>query len=55
MTFTSTFDNERFFYTIGPAWSLAVEVQFYLLLALLGVGAQRLARRIGSRRDGWRC
>lgn len=50
VTFTSTFDNERFFYTIGPAWSLAVEVQFYLLLALLGVGAQRLARRIGSRR-----
>jgi peptidoglycan/LPS O-acetylase OafA/YrhL len=50
LTFTSTFDQKRFFYTIGPAWSLAVEVQFYLLLALLGVGAQRIARRLSSRR-----
>lgn len=36
LTFTQVFDQERIFYTIGPAWSLAVEVQFYLLLAVLG-------------------
>ena len=29
---------------IGPAWSLAVEAQFYLLLPLLGLAAMRLAR-----------
>jgi peptidoglycan/LPS O-acetylase OafA/YrhL len=49
LTFTSTFDQKRFFYTISPAWSLAVEVQFYLLLALLGVAAQRVSRRLASR------
>lgn len=35
LTFTQVFDRKRIFFTIGPAWSLAVEVQFYLLLALL--------------------
>jgi peptidoglycan/LPS O-acetylase OafA/YrhL len=49
LTFTSTFDPKRIFYTIGPAWSLAVEVQFYLLLAVIGVGAQRLAKHLPSR------
>jgi peptidoglycan/LPS O-acetylase OafA/YrhL len=51
LTFTSTFDNLRFFYTIGPAWSLAVEVQFYLLLAILAVGAQALSRHLRTRRS----
>lgn len=36
LTFTHVFDDKRIFYTIGPAWALAVEVHFYLLLALLG-------------------
>jgi peptidoglycan/LPS O-acetylase OafA/YrhL len=50
LTFTSTFDNERFFYTIGPAWSLAVEVQFYLLLAVVAIAAQAVSRKLESRR-----
>lgn len=36
LSFTQVLDNKRIFYTIGPAWALAVEVHFYLLLALLG-------------------
>lgn len=35
LTFTQVFDSKRIFYTIGPAWSLSVEVFFYLFLALL--------------------
>jgi peptidoglycan/LPS O-acetylase OafA/YrhL len=50
LTFTSTFDNKRFFYTIGPAWSLAIEVQFYLLLAVLAVAAQVVSRRLRTHR-----
>ncbi|PYE55260.1 acyltransferase family protein [Deinococcus yavapaiensis] len=36
LTFTHVFDSHFIFYTVGPAWSLGVEVMFYLLLALLG-------------------
>ena len=35
---------------IGPAWSLAVEVVFYLVLPLLGLGAWWLARGSTNRR-----
>lgn len=49
LTFTQVFDAKRIFFTIGPAWSLAVEVQFYLLLALAGAGVVRVCRRIDSR------
>jgi peptidoglycan/LPS O-acetylase OafA/YrhL len=35
LTFTQIFDRERIFYTIGPAWSLAVEVFFYAFLVVL--------------------
>jgi peptidoglycan/LPS O-acetylase OafA/YrhL len=35
---------------IGPAWSLAVEVVFYLALPLLALGAAQLARRARDRR-----
>lgn len=35
---------------IGPAWSLAVELVFYLALPLLVLGAAWLARRAGDRR-----
>ena len=45
LTFTQVFDRQRIFYTIGPAWSLAVEVQFYVLLALLGAAVCAVARR----------
>lgn len=50
LTFTQVFDNKRIFYTIGPAWSLAVEVHFYLLLALLGPAACALCRWIPDER-----
>jgi len=51
LTFTQVFDDKRIFYTIGPAWSLAVEVQFYLLLALLGpVACARCSRIADPRR-----
>lgn len=36
---------------IGPAWSLAVEVVFYLALPLLVLAAAALARRFEARRD----
>ena len=46
LTFTQVFDDKRIFYTVGPAWSLAVEVHFYLLLATLGAALSALCRRI---------
>ena len=45
LTFTQVYDEQRIFYTIGPAWSLAVEVQFYVVMALLGVLLARSAAR----------
>lgn len=36
LTFTQVFDAEHIFYTIGPAWSLSVEVLFYLFIAGFG-------------------
>jgi len=50
LTFTQVYDQQRIFYTIGPAWSLAVEVQFYLALALAGVGACAVCARLEPRR-----
>lgn len=51
LTFTQVFDNKRIFYTIGPAWSLAVEVHFYVLLALLAPAAVALCHKVtGPRR-----
>jgi peptidoglycan/LPS O-acetylase OafA/YrhL len=49
LTFTQVFDDKRIFYTIGPAWSLAVEVHFYLLLALLGPVVCRRCHAIATR------
>ncbi|MER6052552.1 acyltransferase [Streptomyces sp. NPDC001793] len=52
LTFTHVFDQERIFYTLGPTWSLSLEVLFYLVLAGLGplaVRACRPLRRRGSR------
>jgi peptidoglycan/LPS O-acetylase OafA/YrhL len=49
LTFTHVFSQDKVFFTDGPAWSLAVEVQMYLMLALLGALAQRIARRIPDR------
>lgn len=36
LTFTHVFDRERIFYTLGPTWSLSLEVAFYLALVALG-------------------
>lgn len=33
LTCTQVFDSKRIFWTIGPAWSLSVEIYFYLALA----------------------
>ena len=50
LTFTQVFDEKRIFYTIGPAWSLSVEVFFYLALAILGLVLPRACRRLASRK-----
>ncbi len=50
LTFTQVFDGKRIFFTIGPAWSLSVEVFFYLALLLLALGLPRACRRLASRR-----
>lgn len=50
LTFTHVYSQDKIFYTDGPAWSLADEVHFYLLLAVLGALAQRVCRRLHSRR-----
>ena len=41
LLFVQVLDPTRIFWTIGPAWSLAVEVHFSLLLAVLGSAAAR--------------
>ena len=51
LTFTHVYDQERIFYTIGPAWSLAIEVQFYVVLAVGGWLATVITRRLPER---WR-
>jgi peptidoglycan/LPS O-acetylase OafA/YrhL len=45
LTFTHIFDRRYIFWTIGPAWSLAVEVLFYVFVAILGPVLFRLCRR----------
>ena len=50
LTFTQVFDRVHIFWTIGPAWSLAVEVQFYLLLAVVGPLAYVACARLATRR-----
>jgi peptidoglycan/LPS O-acetylase OafA/YrhL len=51
LTFTQVFDGKRIFYTIGPAWSLSVEVFFYLALLVLARGLPHLCRRLASRKQ----
>jgi peptidoglycan/LPS O-acetylase OafA/YrhL len=50
LTFTHVYSDDRIFYTNGPAWTLACEMHFFVLLAVLGTVAQRCCRRIGSHR-----
>lgn len=49
LTFTHVFDDQRIFWTIGPAWSLAVEIHFYITLALLGAVLAAIAGRLPQR------
>ncbi|MEV5975841.1 acyltransferase [Streptomyces sp. NPDC052114] len=50
LTFTHVFDRERIFYTLGPTWSLSLEVAFYLVLVALGPLAVRACRGLRTRR-----
>ncbi len=49
LSFTQIFDRERIFYTIGPAWSLSVEVIFYLFVAAFGPLTHLACTRLAGR------
>ncbi|MFH8683325.1 acyltransferase family protein [Streptomyces lydicus] len=51
LTFTHVFDQQRIFYTLGPTWSLSLEVLFYLALVALGPLAVRVCRPLRRRRS----
>jgi peptidoglycan/LPS O-acetylase OafA/YrhL len=51
LTFVQVFDSKRIFYTIGPAWSLSVEVFFYLILIALSLALAAVCRRLATRRQ----
>ncbi|WP_078942579.1 acyltransferase family protein [Streptomyces viridochromogenes] len=50
LTFTHVFDQRRIFYTLGPTWSLSLEIAFYLTLVAVGPLAIRACRRLRTRR-----
>ena len=50
LAFLQWVDPRRIFYSIGPAWSVAVEFWMYLFIPALFFAARPLARRISSRR-----
>jgi peptidoglycan/LPS O-acetylase OafA/YrhL/peroxiredoxin len=50
LTFTQIYNNDEIFYTIGPAWSLAVEMHYYVMTAVLIFVLTKIGRRIASRR-----
>ncbi|MFG2223332.1 acyltransferase family protein [Streptomyces sp. NPDC048644] len=50
LTFTHVFDQHRIFYTLGPTWSLSLEVCFYLVLVAIGPPAVRACRPLRQRR-----
>lgn len=50
LLFLQVFDRERIFYTIGPTWSMSLEVLFYVVLVLLAPVAVRVCSRVDSRR-----
>jgi|GEM_PF-311418 len=49
LTFTQIYSEQYIFYTVGPAWSLAVEFHFYALIALMIPVVGFLAARAGRR------
>jgi peptidoglycan/LPS O-acetylase OafA/YrhL len=50
LTFTHVYSDQYIFWTDGPAWSLAVEFHFYVLMALAVPVVNRLLGRTASRR-----
>jgi peptidoglycan/LPS O-acetylase OafA/YrhL len=50
LLFLQVFDARRIFFTIGPTWSMSLEVMFYLSLVLLAPLAIRACARVDSRR-----
>lgn len=50
LTFTQVYSDDYIFWTNGPAWSLAVEFHFYVLMALAVPVVNALARRQSTRR-----
>lgn len=50
LTFTHVYSDTYIFWTNGPAWSLAVEFHFYLLVALAAPLVTRAVRRAATRR-----
>ncbi|GGC67587.1 acyltransferase [Hoyosella rhizosphaerae] len=48
LTFTHVFDNQRIFYTIGPAWSLAIEVMFYVFVLVAGSAVCAWCARVAT-------
>lgn len=51
LTFTQVFDRTRIFYTLGPTWSMSLEVIFYGVLVVLGPLATRACARLATRRS----
>ena len=49
LTFTHIYSERTIFSLIGPAWSLAVEITFYLLIALSLWPLSQVARRVPRR------
>ena len=50
LTFTQVFDQKRIFYTLGPTWSMSLEIIFYGVLVILGPLAVRMCGHIATRR-----
>jgi peptidoglycan/LPS O-acetylase OafA/YrhL len=50
LTFTQVYSDQYIFWTDGPAWSLAVEFHFYVLMALAVPFVARAVRTRASRR-----
>lgn len=44
LTFTHNFSDQQMFWTIGPAWSLAVEVHFYIALGVVAPAIYAICR-----------
>ncbi|HET8976798.1 MAG TPA: acyltransferase [Solirubrobacteraceae bacterium] len=45
LTFTEVYDKKHLFWLLGPAWSLADEFHYYVLVAVLGPPLARVAAR----------